>query len=425
MKRILQAGLVVAVGMAFYLLGRYQSPSKPVATATTRHILYYEDPMHPQYRSDKPGTAPDCGMELVPVYSDSIKASFAAAMPGTVTIDAERQQLYGIRVAKAVKTSGSRNVRLLGNVSVDETRVYRVVAGAEGWVRETYGDSVGTQVSKNQKLAIYYSPEFVALQTGYLSATKRTTSAVEESVRGTQNFADRLRNLGMTDDQIKRLGDSKRIPDNIEISSPVDGFIISRNIAPGLRFDRGIELYRVADLSHVWVLADIFEDEAQYFHPGAVARITIPNSGKMLTAKVSDVLPQVDPTTRTLKLRLEVDNPGFALRPDMFVDVELSVPAPRGLSVPVDAVLDAGDRKRVFVDLGDGHFETREVVTAERYGDRVQIVKGLKEGESVVVSGTFLVDSESRLKSVANAGPPPERVNSESHMSAKDMGGGQ
>ena len=423
MKRILQFVLLIGAMGACYLLGRHHSPP-PTPVTAARHILYYEDPMHPQYRSDKPGTAPDCGMELVPVYSDCARSAMPV-VAGTVEIGADRQQLYGIRVAKAEKSSGSRNVRILGSVAVDETRVYRVVAGAEGWVRETYSDSVGTQVTKNQKLAIYYSPEFVALQTGYLSATKRTSAAVEESVRGTQNFADRLRNLGMTDDQIRRLGDSKKIPDNIEVGSPADGFIISRNIAPGLRFDRGVELYRVADLSHVWVLADIFEDEAQYFHPGSMARVTIPNSGKTLMAKVSDVLPQVDPATRTLKLRLEVDNPGFALRPDMFVDVQLTVPAPRGLSVPADAVLDSGVTKRVFVDLGDGRFEPREVVTAERFGDRVQIVNGLKEGDSVVVSGTFLVDSESRLKSVASATPPVEKESRAGHMTSASMGGGQ
>jgi len=429
MKRALQALLLVGVMATCFLLGQRHSYQVSSA-ASPRHILYYEDPMHPHYRSDKPGIAPDCGMDLVPVYSDSTKLSGSSAqMPaGAVAIDSDRQQLYGIRVAKAEKSGGTRNVRILGSVAVDETRVYRVVAGAEGWVRETYNDSVGTQVNKDQKLAIYYSPEFVALQAGYLSATKRTSAAVEESVRGTQNFADRLRNLGMSDDQIKRLGDSKKVPDNIEVSSPAAGFIVSRNIAPGLRFDRGIELYRVADLSHVWVLADIFEDEAQYFHPGEMARVTLPSQGKSLPARVSDVLPQVDPTTRTLKLRLEVDNPNFTLRPDMFVDVELKVPAPRGLSVPVDAVLDSGDSKRVFVDLGNGYFEPRDVQTAARFGDRVQITKGLKEGESVVTSGTFLIDSESRLKSAAAATPPHESSEMDDHVSQRmpaNAGGGQ
>jgi membrane fusion protein, copper/silver efflux system len=412
MKKALYVLLFLAAMAFCFHLGQSHA-SRPVASATpARRILYYEDPMHPQYRSSKPGIAPDCGMDLVPVYSDEVKpvSAVSSATPGSVVIDADRQQLYGIHMAKVEKTSGMRDVRILGTVAVDETRVYRVVAGAEGWVRETYNDSVGTQVKKDQKLAIYYSPEFVALQAGYLSATKRSTAAVEESIRGTQNFADRLRNLGMTDDQIKRLGDSHKVPDNIEVGAPADGFIVARNIAPGLRFERGIELYRIADLSHVWILADVYEDEAQYFTPGAMARVSLPGQNKTFQARVSDVLPQIDPTTRTLKLRLEVDNRDFSLRPDMFVDVQLKVPAPRGLSVLSDALVDSGDRKQVYVEVSDGEFQPREVQIGARFGDRVQIVNGLKEGESVVTSGTFLIDSESRLKATPGQSKNPEKM---------------
>jgi RND family efflux transporter MFP subunit len=437
MKKVLAGlSLVAALSAAFLIGQRHPRQGNTSVTASVRHILYYEDPMHPQYRSDKPGKAPDCGMDLVPVYSDAGKsASSPAALPeGAVAIDADRQQLFGIRTVKVEKTSGMRQLRILGTVSVDDTRVYRVVAGAEGWVRETYNDSVGTQVKKDQTLAIYYSPEFVALQAGYLSATKRATAAVEESIRGTQNFADRLRNLGMTDDQIKRLGDSHKVPDNIEVGSPADGFIISRNIAPGLRFDRGTELYRVADLSHVWILANIYEDEAQYFTPGSVARVTIPGENKSFQARVSNVLPQIDPTTRTFKLRLEVDNPKFELRPEMFVDVQLNVPAPHGLSVPTDALVDSGTRKQVFVELSDGVFQPREVQVGARFGDRVQIVKGLEEGENVVSSGTFLIDSESRLKASPAAVGKPQSENADDGRTpvkvqrasaSSEMGGGR
>jgi membrane fusion protein, copper/silver efflux system len=195
-----------------------------------------------------------------------------------------------------------------------------------------------------------------------------------------------------------------------------------------------MELYRIADLSHVWVLADIYEDEAQYFVPGAAARVMLPGQNKSLAAKVSDVLPQIDPTTRTLKLRLEVDNPQFALRPDMFVDVQLRVPAPHGLSVPSEALVDSGMRKQVFVELSDGVFQPREVQTGARFGDHIQILKGLKEGESVVTSGTFLIDSESRLKATPVAvGRPQSNEREEEHSGSKveraatdtSMGGGR
>jgi membrane fusion protein, copper/silver efflux system len=291
--------------------------------------------------------------------------------------------------------------------------------GVDGFVRETYQDAVGNQVKKDQRLAIIYSPEFLSVTGGYLSATERTPgSTVKEGAAGTQglagvqSWADRLRNLGMSEAQIKELGIARRIRGDIYVVSPVDGFIVARNISAGLNFERHMEFYRIADLSHVWILADLFGSEAQYFHPGAFARITLPEQKKSFSARVSRVLPQIDPSTRTLKLRLEADNKAFALRPDMFVDVDLQFPVPSGLSVPADAVLDSGLSKRVFVARGNGFFEPREVETRELFGDRVQIVRGLVVGERVVTSGTFLVDSESRLK-------PPAAV-SQGNESSRD-----
>jgi membrane fusion protein, copper/silver efflux system len=212
-----------------------------------------------------------------------------------------------------------------------------------------------------------------------------------------------LRSLGISDAQIRELDLTRKVPEDIYVVSPVNGFILARNISPGLRFEKRMEFYRIADLSHVWIVADLFASEAQYFHSGAVARVTLPDQRRSFSARVSSVLPQVDPSTRTLKLLLEADNKTFALRPDMFVDLDLRVQLPPGLSVPADAVLDSGLSKRVFVDRGDGFFEPREVETGEPFGDRVQIVRGLAEGEKVVTSATFLVDSESRLKAPAMA----------------------
>jgi Cu(I)/Ag(I) efflux system membrane fusion protein len=161
-------------------------------------------------------------------------------------------------------------------------------------------------------------------------------------------------------------------------------------------------MYTIADLSHVWVLAEVFGKDAQAFHPGATARITLADTGETFQARVSNVLPQVDPVTRILRPRLEVDNPGFKLRPDMSVTVELNVAMPAGITVPADAIIDSGLSKRVFVQTSPGHFEARKVETGWRLNDRVQIVSGLREGEDVVAAGTFLVDSESRLEDVSN-----------------------
>jgi len=321
-------------------------------------------------------------------------------------------------VVPVEKTSGTQRVRLLGRVVPEDTRVYRVNSGMDGFVRETYNDSVGELVKKDQKLATSYVGETLSVASGFLAATAGVPGSVgkdgartmpfpgavaKQGVSSLQGYSDRLRNLGVSDAQIKQMSENRQLPESVDIVAPAEGFILARNISPGQHFDRATEFYRIADLSKVWILADIFGSEAQAFQPGAVARVTLSDQRKSFSARVSNVLPQVDPTTRILKLRLEVDNPDFALRPDMFVDVELPVAMPAGLTVPLDAVIDTGRGQRVFVESSSGVFEPRQVQAGWRLGDRVEIVHGLKEGEQVVAAGTFMVDSESRLKSGAQA----------------------
>jgi Cu(I)/Ag(I) efflux system membrane fusion protein len=384
-----------------------------------RRVLYWVDPMHPAYRSDKPGTAPDCGMALEPVYAEEASKSLLPSddsMSGAVRVDPAAQQLYGIRLAKVEKDTGQGTIRVFGRVAPDQTLVYRVNLGTDGYVKETHDDAVGNHVKKDQHLAVVYSPEFLAVAGGYLSANERAPAGMAASkdtntapsttlgATSAQARADRLRNLGMSDSQINEISMDRRIPENVYVVSPADGFILTRNISPGVRFERYQDMYTIADLSKVWVLAEVFGKDAQAFRPGAKARVTLPDTGESFAARVSDVLPEVDPVTRIMKPRLEVENPGFKLRPDMFVNVELSVSMPAGLSVPADAVVDSGRSKRVYVQTSAGHFEIREVETGWRLNDRVQIVNGLQEGETVVAAGTFLVDSESRLEVAANAG---------------------
>jgi Cu(I)/Ag(I) efflux system membrane fusion protein len=374
--------------------------------------------MHPAYRSDKPGTAPDCGMALEPVYAEEVSKSLLPSedsMPETVQIDPASQHLYGIRLAKVERDTGKGTIRVFGRVAADQTLVYRVNLGTDGFVKETYNDAIGNYVKKDQHLAIIYSPEFLSVAGGYLSANERgsggygtpkdnSVPSITQGAASSQARADRLRNLGMSDSQIDEISANHKIPENIYVVSPTDGFILSRSISPGVRFERYTDMYTIANLSRVWILAEVFGKDAEAFRPGARARVTLPDTGETFQAKVSNVLPEVDPATRFLRPRLEVDNPGFKLRPDMFVNVELTVSLPTGLSVPADAVVDSGMSKRVFVETSSNHFETREVEIGWRLNDRVQIVKGLREGETVVAAGTFLVDSESRLQIAANSG---------------------
>ena len=411
---LLAVGLIA--GLAFGRIHRDTNPN------ISRRILYYEDPMHPAYRSDKPGIAPDCGMDLVPVYAEDAGTALVSSQKselGTVVLDPVVQQLYGVRLAKAEVDQGRGTIRAFAHVEADQNRIYRVTVGTEGYVKQTQDDAVGNRVAKNQHLATIYSPDFIALAGGYMAANESLPASVNraregasstnnQSLVGLQARADRLRNLGMSDVQIEEITRSHKLPEDVYVVSPTDGFILTRSITPGLRFERQAELYTIGDLSHVWIIAEVFGRDAKTFRPGAAARVTLPETGESFRATVSDVLPEADPVTSTLRVRLEAENPGFKLRPNMYVSVDLPITFPAGLSVPADAILDSGLTKRVFVKASEGRFESRQVEVGWQLGDRVQIVKGLRAGDLVVSSGTFLVDSESRLRLADKSGDPME-----------------
>jgi len=436
-RRMGMALALVVVIAASYGLGRHNSHSQ---TGTGgRRVLYYVDPMHPAYKSDKPGIAPDCGMQLEPVFADDLEKaptpSTVAQLPaGAVSIDGATQRLLGIRVAAVEHSRATRTVRVVGRVVPEDTRTYRINSGADGFIRETYQDSVGTQVKKDQKLATYYSPDFLSVVSGFLAASERVPGAAgndgartvpfpgalaKQGVSSLQGYTDRLRNLGMSDMQIKRVAESRQLPESIDVVAPHDGFILSRNISPGQHFDHSTEFYRIADLGRVWVVAEIYEQETSHLRPGGLAQVTLRGEGPRLSARITDSLPESEIGGGTVKLRLEVENLRLVLRPEMLVDVELPVRLPPGLTVPVDALVDSGARARVYVQQGEGIFEPREVETGWRDGETVEIRKGVRPGERVVVAATFLVDSESRLKSLVRATAPLRPADSPAGMSAQ------
>ena len=315
------------------------------------------------------------------------------------------QGLYGIQVSRVVKTQGVRTIRAFGKVAPDESRVFRINLGTDGYVKTTTADTVGTHVAKDQHLAVVYSQDFLSIAGGYLSANERTpTASGKDSVGGTQNSAsaqaraDRLRNLGMSDVQIEEISVSRKIPEDVYVISPVDGFILARNISPGLRFERKTDLYTVADLRHIWIIAEVFGVDANAFHAGAIARVTLADTDEEFTARVANVLPEVDPVSHSLKVRFETDNPHFKLRPEMLVSVVLATAAPAGLSIPASSILDSGLSKRVFVQTSDGNFTPREVQLGRSFDNSVEVVHGLSEGEQVASAGTFLIDSESKIQ---------------------------
>jgi Cu(I)/Ag(I) efflux system membrane fusion protein len=317
---------------------------------------------------------------------------------GTVRISHEKQQMIGVRTGVVEESVVEKRLRLLGRVAPDETRLFKVKAAVDGIILEVYPSTTGSRVKKGQRLASYYAPDIYAAEQGYLIAlsSDRYKSNLQVQVN-----ESRLKFLGMTASQVQQLKKTGRIDERIVLQAPATGFVLSRDVSPDLRFLKGEELYRIAKLDRVWVFTDIYESEARYVKPGAIAKVLHPQLGKEFQAQVSDVLPLFDTTTRTLKVRLEVDNPEFLLKPDMFVDIEVPVSLPPAITVPADSVLDSGLKKTVFVDLGNGLFEPREVETGWCFDDRVEIKKGLKPGERIAVSGNFLIDSESRLEMAA------------------------
>jgi Cu(I)/Ag(I) efflux system membrane fusion protein len=383
-------------------------PQQPVVSGA-RKILYYHDPMHPAYRSDKPGVAPDCGMQLEPVYADgapSAPENKEFFYPGTVQLSLEKQQQIGVKIAEVETAATTLPIRVLGRVVADEMRVFRVVAPTDGLIQELKQVTTGSLVKKGETLAVFSNVEFLAAERAFLFALisadkyqtsgQETTAQIEQSKVNVQQTRLTLRKLGMSEPQIEEIAKTRQATENIRVTAPATGFVVVRNIADGLKFDRGMEFFRIADLGHVWVVADVFENDARFLH--SLAGASVRYQDKLIAARLSGTLPQFDPVSRVMRVRLEVDNANFTLRPDMFVDVDFQVTVPAAITVPVEAVLDSGLHKTVFVDRGNGFFEPRAIQTGARLGNRLVAKGGLMPGERVVVSGTFLIDSESRLK---------------------------
>jgi RND family efflux transporter MFP subunit len=392
--------------------------------------------MHPDYHSDHPGNCPICGMPLKAVGAGAATGGDAAAraLPhGAVQVSPEQQQAIGVRLGVVSRSTGTRLLRTTGRVAPDENRTYPIVAAVSGWIRKVENVTTGDAVTKDQVLASFAAPEveFRSAQQSYytglevfyrMAATQpqpqpQPRSESHGALRGesVDRMADALRNMGVSNAQLREMGKQRELVPDIRVESPVDGVVLQRSVSPGLRFDRGFEFYRIADLTRVWILADVYRNQLPFIRRGASARITTAGESRVVSATVSPSEPIFDESTLTLKVRLEASNPQRALKPGMFVDVEFPVDHPATLVVPADAIVDSGLRKTVFVDRGNGSFEPRLVETGWRAGDDVEVTKGLVAGERIVISGTFFVDSESRMKAATHRSSPAPSIADQSH----------
>jgi Cu(I)/Ag(I) efflux system membrane fusion protein len=389
------------------LVPRYADQAAPAQSSPARgerKVLYWYDPMHPQYRADKPGKAPDCGMDLVPKYAGEQPSAMA---PGTVMISAEKQQLIGVRTAEVRRESLVRDMRTNAQVTADETRIAHVHVKISGFIDKVFVDYVGQLVKKGQPLFTLYSPDLVATQEEYLIAKRGEKtlgkSPFVEVAQGSESLLrsarERLKLWDVSDEQIRKLDETGEVSKTLTFYSPISGFVTDRKAFPQTAVTPETELYTVADYSAVWVNAEVFEYEAPFVKVGQHAEMELSYyPGRKWDGRVSFIYPTVDPITRTVKVRLEFSNPGYQLKPQMFADVDLKVNYGNRVVVPQEAVLDSGTEQRVFVAKGGGYFEPRRITTGAKLDGKVVVLAGLKAGETVVTSGNFLIDSESRLK---------------------------
>lgn len=379
------------------------------AASSTGRKVVYRSTMNPSETSDKPGKD-SMGMEMVPV---EVEEPIGGDVPGiagraSVRLSSVKQQLIGVRTAIVRRAPLVRTIRTVGRVTYDETRLHHVHTKVGGWVERLHADAVGELVRKGEPLLTIYSPELVASAEEYLLALRTrerlegsTLDSLRDSGQGlVESARRRLLLFDLTSGQIETLEKEGKAPRTITLYSPTTGHVITRNVTQGERIEPGLNLLDIADMERVWVLADIYEYEIPHVRVGQRAVMTLSYlPGRTFEGRVTLVYPVLSEQTRTVKVRLEFANHDLMLKPEMFADVALEVDLGERLVVPESAVISTGDRDVVFVARGEGLFEPRQVKVGARLSDTVEVLDGLADGEEVVASGNFLIDSESRLKS--------------------------
>lgn len=328
----------------------------------------------------------------------------------TVEIPTEKHRLMGVRTVKAEPKSMVKIIRSVGRIEYDERRLATVNTKLEGWIEKLNVDYTGRYVGKGETLAEIYSPELIATQQEYLNVIKwSSTNASGELGKLLSKDAEaiveaarqRLRLKDITDEQIKNIETTGKPIRTFSVYSPVSGYVVQKNAIRGMRVMPGEKLFDLADLSSVWVVADIFEYDLPYIKVGQNAAISLGNMpGNRFNSRIDYIYPSLSGETRTVKARFSIPNPGGRLKPQMFADVEIKVDLGKRLAVPEDAVIDSGVRRIVYVDKGDGNFEPREVSVGMRADGMAEITGGLKAGEKVSSAANFLIDSEAKLKGV-------------------------
>jgi len=428
-SRTLTALLIVvavaaALGLGYVIGGRHggaDRDSAPAGTTAEEAKVQYTCSMHPFIIRDEPGLCPICGMELTPLKAGSGSApqQTGEATPGQIVIDPVTSQNMGIRTAPVERRTLRRTIRTVGLVTYEEPSQYSVNSKIEGWIDKLHINETGQTVHKGQPLMEIYSPDLVAAQQEYLLAletTKRLAGApAAESAAGAGRLLDaartRLKYWDITDRQIRELEQTGQVRKTLTLHSPYSGIVTEKPVVEGMRVMSGMELLQIADISRVWVNADIYEYEQPWIKTGLPATVEFSFApGKVLDGRITYIYPYVAGETRTVKARIELVNPGLELKPDMYANVNIEAESVADtLALPSNAVLRSGRGQTVFVALGEGRFEPRRVKTGVSDDDGyIQVQEGLKEGEQVVTSAQFMLDSESKLREAIQKMTQPE-----------------
>ncbi|HXZ84644.1 MAG TPA: efflux RND transporter periplasmic adaptor subunit [Myxococcota bacterium] len=351
-------------------------------------ISHYTCSMHPSVHESHPGKCPICGMDLVPVTRGQ-------AANGVVRVEPERLQKIGVRFAQVERAPLVRTVRALGRVTWDETRLVDVAPKISGFVRDLRADALGARVAKGEPLFSLYSPDLYAAEAEYLQAHSSGSERLASAGRA------RLRLWDVAERDVAALEASGKPLETLPVRAPASGYLVEKNVVEGGAFEAGQRLFRIAPLERIWVEAEVYASDLALVGVGTLATVSAPYlPGRTLQAKVAYVLPSLASETRTARVRLELENGDLALRPEMFVDVELHADLGPRVLVPTSAVIVSGDRRVVFVERAPGELEPRSVETGVTGEDVIEVTSGLQPGERVVASGNFLIAAESRVQSL-------------------------
>ncbi|MDH3975068.1 MAG: efflux RND transporter periplasmic adaptor subunit [Deltaproteobacteria bacterium] len=404
--------LITGAGAGGYYFGKGaaennhpENEKKAEVTTKERKIKYWVAPMDPTFIRDEPGKSP-MGMDLIPVYEDEGEEK---SSEGLIRIDPITVQNMGVRMAVVKKRPLSRKIRTVGVVEYDEKSVIQVHSKVEGWIEKLYVDFTGKSVKKDEMLLEIYSPQLVSSQEEYLVALelkeKLGKSAYSEVAGGADSLLKsarkRLDYLDVPNHQIEELEKNRRILKTLHIHSPGKGIVTKKHIQEGGYVKPGMPIYTIADISKVWVHADIYESELPWVKTGQPVNMTLAYyPGKVFEGKVSYIYPFLEAKTRTIKVRLEFDNTDWQLKPDMYANIEIdSVISDNSIALPTEALIRSGERNVVITAVEKGKFLPKDVTIGIESGDGYyQVLEGLSDGETVVTSAQFLIDSESRLK---------------------------